>query len=194
MYAVKNCSKFYGFTMQRSIERAASRGEEKIFWMEFTHDKPAVIYGEHGIDFNREYCRQNKIGIAPVGTSGGTIVHQQGNLTFIFLSHKNTGCTFNKQLQETIADYLRTKGLNAQVTGNDIILDGNKKVSGAGKMKRKNMWAHGLFIAMNSAENLVKNICYKPMKKIPAGLSDYGVNKEAILNAALNFCNQYEGD
>lgn len=43
---------------------------------------------------------------------------------------------------------------------------------------------------MNTNLDHIKAICRKPMKKVPKGLSDYGITTEEVEQMFLEFCKQ----
>ena len=52
----------------------------------------------------------------------------------------------------------------------------------------------GGIISMNVNLDHIKAICRKPMKKVPKGLSDYGITSEEVEEMFLDFCEADEAN
>ena len=84
-------------------------------------------------------------------------------------------------------DWLKSKGLNAEFKDNDILVDGYK-VCGMAITRYGRIDYTAGFIDINTNVDHIKAICRKPMKKVPKGLSEYGITTEEIEKMFLDFC------
>ena len=77
-----------------------------------------------------------------------------------------------------------SKGINASVKGNDIVVDDKYKVCGVSASHSfLGMNFYVMFVAINSNKDLIEKICLKPMYKIPTGLSQYSIEADDIIQA-----------
>lgn len=88
------------------------------------------------------------------------------------------------KLLDDLCNYFIEKGLKATRSRNDILIDGYKVASGCGyNLEPDYKWSYeGAQISINQDINAIKNICLKPMIKIPKALSDYNITLDELLN------------
>lgn len=122
---------------------------------------------------------------------GGTIVVEEGDIDIVYIGDffKNT---FAFDFTNYFVKWLQNKGLNAIKDNNDILID-NYKVYG---MSNQGFFFGGqkadfIHIGINTNLENIKEICTKPMIKIPKGLSEYGITTEEVEQVLLDFCNNY---
>lgn len=113
--------------------------------------------------------------------AGGAIIGFDDGVTLICLSNQKP----NIRWPYTLAEYLKTRGLNAQYDGglhNDVTVDGYK-VAGFGivPIPGTDYLYHGIHVSINADAEEINRICKKPMKKVPKGLSEYGITREDII-------------
>ena len=88
----------------------------------------AVIIGrnQNAIqEMDLDYIRENQITVIRRLTGGGAVFHDLGNVNFTFIQNHSAG-SFNDYARFTapICGYLRTLGLDAQLSGrNDLLVD-----------------------------------------------------------------------
>lgn len=87
----------------------------------------------------------------------------------------------------SLVEWLRGKGLNATIDGNDILVDGFK-VCGTCITRYGRIDYTGAFIGIHTNLDHIKAICRKPMKKVPKGLSEYGITTEEVEQWWIEFC------
>lgn len=146
----------------------------------------SVQYGDD-MDIDMDYCREHGIHCRYEKRPGGSLVLFPGNIIFLDISPVESPRRFVEFAQEFIM-YLRGKGVNASMDGNDIMANG-KKVVGAISTSLPTPyegWVYfGASISINSDAELIDKICTKHMEKVPGALSDYGITTEEIMNFLL---------
>ena len=119
--------------------------------------------------------------------NGGTLVLNQGDfVTGHFGEPEND---WHDRFMTHLVDWLKAKGLNAELVGNDVLVDGYK-VSAYCVTRYGRIDYTGVFIGINTHLDDIKAICRKPMKKVPKGLSEYGITSEEVEKMFLEFCEQ----
>lgn len=113
--------------------------------------------------------------------AGGPIIGFDDGVTLICLSNQKPHIDWPVKL----AAYLKEKGLNAEYDGgkhNDVTVDGFK-VAGFGivPIPDTDYLYHGIHVSINADADEINRICKKPMKKVPKGLSEYGITREEII-------------
>ena len=145
-------------------------------------DKTYVLSNDS--EFNKDYCIGNDIEILKTGHRGGTIVSSKDDMYFVVIRPYNHN--FVSRLYEAFIGLLKGKGLNASYDGNDLLIDNKYKVTAASKVKQRATYsAVGFFF--NVDIDMIKNICTKPMEKIPRGLDYYGIDKEEVIQFVTDF-------
>lgn len=117
--------------------------------------------------------------------NGGTILTEAGDFE---IGHwyvpENGWC---QRFAEYFVDWLKAKGLNAVYTDNDVLID-DCKVCGTCVTRYGRIDYTGIHIGINTNLDHIKAICRKPMKKVPKGLSEYGITTEEVEQMFLEFC------
>ena len=157
-------------------------------------EKPTVGYCND--DFNKEYCDLNNIPYYNHHGDGGTIVMSEGSIAlgFIYNNRKYKRWMLSYLLAD-LAKHLKTLGLAVTRDRNDILIDGYKVASGCAiNLKPDFKWTYEIIqISINQDIEAIKNICKKPMVKIPKGLSEYGITTETIVNWCSNWLSVHLG-
>ena len=132
-------------------------------------------------------CKDLGYEIIELYHNGGTLVLNPGD---VLIGHFG-GCEneWYDRLMSYLSDWLKFKGLNAVREGNDILVDGYK-VSAYCVTCYGRIDYTGVFIGINTNLDHIKQICRKPMKKVPKGLSEYGITTEEVEEMFLNFCKE----
>lgn len=147
-------------------------------------ENPVVgVYRKSQVD--EEIC--NTLGYEVVETynNGSTVVHSKGDILFGHFCPINNG--WYDRFIEHFVNWLKTKGLNAEYTDNDIVVDGYK-VCGMCITRYGRIDYTAGFIGVNTNLDHIKTICKKPMQKVPKGLSEYGITTEEVERWFLDFC------
>lgn len=135
-------------------------------------------------DYNKEYCKQRAIPCHNLQRGGGTIVYSKGNVSVGFIYNNRKYKRFMLvEMINNLKDYFVSKGLNAEVNHNDILIDGYKVASCWGHNYGDGyQWTYELVqISINQDLDVIKNVCQKPMVKVPKGLGEYGITTDEIV-------------
>lgn len=169
----------------KEVERHIRGGIHKIGYVVI--ERPvAIVHRKYQVD--EDTCKALGYEIVESYNNGGTILANQGDIIFSHLDAPE-----NKWLNR-FADYflnwLKAKGLNAVYEDNDILIDGYK-VCGLCITRYGRIDFSSAILAVNTNLDHIKAICKKPMKKVPKGLSEYGITTAEVEQMFLDFC---EGD
>ena len=150
-------------------------------------DSPvAIVHRTYQVD--EEVCKALGYDIVESYNNAGTIVSNAGDVLIGHFYHPENG--WYDRFIAYFLDWLKAKGLNAVYESNDILVD-NHKVCGMCITRYGRIDYTGGIISVNCNLEHIKQICRKPMKKVPKGLSEYGITTEEIEQMFLDFC---EGD
>lgn len=135
---------------------------------------------------NLEYCEGHQINLLQIPNEGGVIVLSEGDFEIgIF---KYNGWDIHTDLIEFFQRELSKTIQNIIVLDNDLIVDDIYKVAGLSSRHLGNNYVYtAMHISVNVDLDLINNICTKEMKKIPKGLSDYGITTDYIKELYLQF-------
>ena len=157
--------------------------DKKEYAVIIVQDQTEISHGWEN-DCNFEYCKANNIPYHDYKRGGGTIVLTKGNISlgFIYNNRKYKRFMFEALLTD-LKDYFVSKGLNAEINHNDILIDGYKVASSyAHNYGEGYQWTYdSAQISINQDLEVIKNVCLKPMVKVPKGLGEYGVTTEEII-------------
>lgn len=149
-------------------------------------DSPVVgVYRKSQAD--EEVC--NALGYEVVETynNASTVVHGKGDILFGHFCPIENG--WYSRFINYFVNWLKSKGLNAEYTDNDILVDGYK-VCGMAITRYGRIDYTAGFIGINTNLDHIKKICKKPMNKVPKGLSDYGIITAEVEQMFLAFCEE----
>lgn len=134
--------------------------------------------------FNEELFEKYNLPSINAKFSGGAIVVFEGDVN---VSQTKKGFSnFGRIFLQSANTYLKSKGLDSEVLGNDLIVhEGNilyKVGSFASCWVNNNEMLYTVIHLSNKVDlGLIKEICNKPMEKIPKGLTDYGITASEVL-------------
>lgn len=146
----------------------------------------AFVHKERQVD--RETCESMGYEICEAYYNGGTILGNNGDMAFAHFGEIGNG--WYDRFISYFLNWLKAKGLNAVYEDNDILVDGYKACGMCVTRYGRIDYTAG-FIGINTNLEHIKAICKKPMKKVPKGLSEYGITTEEIEQMFIDFC---EGD
>ena len=152
-------------------------------------DRVYVFSGIHS-KLDNEFCARQNLIVIPTPNDGGTIVTGKGDIDIGFFS-KDVHNTFNDEFAKCLIDYLVARGLDASLAKNDIVIDTIYKVGSHSRVQYGPILYSAFHISINVDLELIKAVCMKPMKKIPKGLSDYGITSEEMEQLFLKFADNY---
>lgn len=143
----------------------------------------AIVHRKTQVD--EEICQNLGYEIVESYNNAGTIVSNEGDVLIGHFYYPENG--WYDRFIAYIIEWLKDKGLNAEYVSNDILVDGYK-VCGMCITRYGRIDYTGGIISMNVNLDHIKQICRKPMKKVPKGLSDYGITTEEVEQMFLDFC------
>lgn len=147
-------------------------------------ETPVVfVHRENQVD--KESCKAMGYDVYEAYYNGGTIIGNKGDMAFAHFGAIDNGW-YNRFIDHFVK-WLKSKGLNAEFVSNDITVDGYK-VCGMCITRYGRIDYTAGFIGINTNLDDIKAICKKPMKKVPKGLSEYGITTEEVEEMFLNFC------
>lgn len=147
-------------------------------------DSPvAIVHRESQVD--ADACRELGYEIVESYNNAGTIISNAGDVLIGHFDRPENG--WYDRFVAYFIDWLRAKGLNAEYVSNDILVDGFK-VCGMCVTRYGRIDYTGGIISVNVNLEHIKALCWKPMKKVPKGLRDYGITTEEVEEMFLRFC------
>lgn len=135
-----------------------------------TTTAPQVYIGVNCIDADRQYCEDNKLLVYPCPGKSAFVTSEFDLQICLTYQRHDLG----KFLLDKLNLTLRELGLDCDISGNDILVAGNKIVGSA-------VWNMGLVsyygygITFYPDYKLIDAICHKPRAKKPRGISE--INK-----------------
>ena len=114
----------------------------------FYINKPSIIIGKNQNtleEINEPYIRQKGIKVVRRLSGGGAVYHDEGNLNFSFITADDGNSFHNfKKFTQPIVNALREMGIEAELSGRNDILVGDRKISGNAQFSQKGrMFSHG---------------------------------------------------
>ncbi len=153
------------------------------------HEKPLVFKSKNN-DINEEYCLLHQINVCNSFNMGGTIVANTCDIDLAIF--KKDGWNEGKHLLRLLLKELKPSIPNIEIKGNDLIIDGLFKIASYASINVGNNYIYtAVHISQNPNIELIKNICLKPMNKIPKGLSEYGLSTGEVLDIVLKIANEF---
>ena len=143
----------------------------------------AIVHRESQVD--KALCESLGYEIVESYNNAGTIISNEGDVLIGHFAEPGSG--WYDRFSAHFLGWLKAKGLNAEFVSNDIVVDGYK-VCGMCITRYGRIDYTGGIISMNVNLDHIKAICRKPMKKVPKGLSEYGITTEEVEQMFLEFC------
>lgn len=148
------------------LQKAIAEGKETVF---IVH--PEKLMAWVGSDpINEDYCKENDIPTFLVGYGGGTIVTGIEDVAIGLLTKRDSA---RKLLAEVLYGFIKEDIPRAEMTSNDIVIDGYK-VFGIGYKTFGDLHLSTYQVTVKAYPEAVRNICLKEMKKEPKGLCEFG--------------------
>lgn len=167
------------------VENCIKNGLHGVLYC--TVERPiAFVYKEKQVDAST--CRSMGYEVCEVFYNGGTILGNEGD--FVFAHTGKVGNNWCEAFVQTLMLWLQAKGLNVSRDRNDVLVDGHK-VCGMCVTRYGCIDYTCGFVSINNNLEHIKEICRKPMVKIPTGLGEYGITTEAVEKMFLAFCEIY---
>lgn len=180
--------KFIKTTQENATEEMRNILDNKIKGLALINyaTAPMVEKPAHGF-LDEQLCNDMGYTIVDFRHTGGVIVSEAGDIQFAHFGDANNG--FREKFANGMVEWLIKKGLEAEYTGNDILVYG-KKVCGIGvTCYFNNNFEHtGIHVSINVNLENIKKICMKPMEKVPAGLGQYGITAQDVCDFFMDLC------
>ena len=135
----------------------------------FYINQPSIIIGKNQNtieEINQEYVDENDIIVVRRLSGGGAVYHDLGNLNYSFIT-KDDGESFHnyKKFTEPVVEALRELGVNAELSGRNDLVVGERKISGNAQFATKGrMFSHGTLMLSSEIENVVSALRVKEDK------------------------------
>lgn len=166
------------------IEKNIVDGIHTVFYVP-VKTPVAFVHREKQVD--KDDCAAMGYEVYEAFYNGGTIICNDGDMAFAHFQHHDNG--WMERLADAFIKWLGEQGLNAEFADNDILVDGFK-VCGLCVTRYGCIDYTAGFIGINTNLDHIKAICRKPMKKVPKGLSAYGITSEEVERWFIQFCEQ----
>ena len=153
------------------------RQEEDCFIA--TIDETVLHYGEDG-GFDIEKAISMNIPLFDLQKKGGAMITSPGDIVYCFFLKKDIP-TLNNDLRAFLSEKISKKGAKTLLIKNDLLID-DKKCFGFMQNTIGKMHFIGGHISINCNLDLIKQICTKPMEKVPGGLAEYGITTEEVVS------------
>jgi len=94
-------------------------------------------------EINRDFVEEHKIKVVRRMTGGGAVYHDLGNLNYSFITDKGENAADHmKRFTDPVVDALKGLGMDAEASGRNDILIGERKVSGTAQHIYKDRILH----------------------------------------------------
>ena len=143
----------------------------------------AIVHKAYQVD--AEICEKLGYEVVESYNNGGTILASEGDIIMSHLDAPENG--WINRFAAHFVGWLKNKGLNAEYVDNDVLVDGFK-VCGTCVTRYGRIDFSSAIMTLNVNLDHIKAICKKPMRKVPKGLSDYGITSEDVEQMFLAFC------
>lgn len=131
--------------------------------------------------YNEEAIKKHNLPYINTKHEGSCIVTFAGNIQ-VGHFRKTNDYSFGDRVAYAVIDYLKQKGLSASLENNDVLIDNKWKVFSYSSRVYGEILSTWLNCTINCDLDLIREICTKPMVKVPRALSDYGITTEEMLS------------
>lgn len=150
--------------------------ETDNFTVLVTSNKTYCLQGTYS-KLNESFCLNNDIEILRTRHFGGTIINFKEDICVgNFQKCQND---FGKDFMDKLTCFIQQKGLNCEMVDNDLLVNGFKCASYMTTNIDGCLYT-AIHISIGMDLDLIKNICIKPMKKVPKGLIECGITRGEI--------------
>jgi lipoate-protein ligase A len=165
----------------------------------FYINRPSVIIGRHQNtmeEINYEYIRKNGVIVVRRISGGGAVYHDPGNLNFSFItSYDRSKFNNYEKFNRPIIEALKSLGVQAELTGRNDIVVGERKISGNAQFTSKDrMFSHGTLLFDSDLEKVVQALKVKAGKIESKGIKSVRsrvANISGFLNHGMDI-NQFK--
>lgn len=153
-------------------------------------EAPCAVVGTNG-HADIEKAIELGIKVVQINHEGGCIVTNTGDVDVGIFTKGYYGHQIRDTIINKLVTLLSADGINATIMSNDLIVK-DRKVLGFGSRMYGEILYTAIHISLNTDLELVRQICTKPMEKIPGSLSEYGVTTEDVVNILMETVKMYE--
>ena len=146
-----------------------------------------IVYKPNQVDVDK--CKDLGYELFELRSNSGTIVSNAGDIGIGHLG--DIGNDWCDCFLNYFVKWLQDRGLDAKTEKNDVLVDGYKVCGTCVNRYGRIDYSCGL-IGINTKLEDIKQICTKPMVKVPKGLSEFGITTEDIEQMFLDFCAQQD--
>lgn len=168
----------YEYNIEQEIYNYIKNQREGILYF-IPYSNVAFVGRSHKID--KTLASENDIRVLELQNEGGIIIQKPFSLAIGHFSKKLDN-TFNKDFAKHIIDFLKVKGITAKIESNDILVEDIYKVGSFSSRRYGNIIFSAFQLPYEVDLDLIKQLCDKPMSKIPKGLKELGVSDYEILS------------
>lgn len=127
---------------------------------------------------DRDKARELGIPVWEARHLGGSIVCFPGDLSLCMTSWGTND--FGEKLFQMMVDLLKARGVEVTTSNNDVLAEGKKVMSWARAAVLEGWVQTVAHFSVNVDLDLIRQICTKPMEKVPGALSDYGFTADEL--------------
>lgn len=155
------------------IAEKIAEGKEGLYFIKHHTNNLYVYRGNTEIDLN--HCKLNNMTVYELEYGGGPLIGSNIDLSFGFI-YPGENPDASMIALFALADIFKKYGLNAIVSGNDILIDGKKVVGSFIKVdKDKTIWCAQ--ISFRDYSNHIKALCTKPKLKKPGYIKEHQLSR-----------------
>lgn len=142
------------------------------------NEEPCVWTGEFNT-LNLEECKNRGLYVGKGKYLGGSIVNMPGDLSICITTWGDSDLA--PYIVDRATEWLAERGINITRDGNDVLADGKKVISWARATTLHGWCQSVVHFSVGAMDlDLVREICTKPMVKVPGALSYYGITADMI--------------
>ena len=165
-------------------KRYIQGGPHKIAYV-VVESPVVIVHRKSQVDETK--CAEMGYEVVESYNNAGTIVSNAGDVLIGHFAEPENG--WYDRFVDHFLLWLKGRGLNATFESNDILVDGYK-VCGMCITQYGRISYTGGIIAINTNLDHIRQICRKPMMKVPKGLSEYGITTAEVEQMFLDFCRE----
>lgn len=153
-------------------------------------EAPCAVVGTNG-HADIEKAAELGIKVIRINHEGGCIVTNTGDVDVGIFTKGYYGHQIRDTIISKLVTLLSADGIEAAIMGNDLIVEGHKVLGFGSRMYGEILYT-AMHISINTNLELIRQICTKPMEKIPGSLSEYGITAEDVVNILMETIKMYE--
>lgn len=153
----------------------------------------AIIVGKNQntmAEINYPYVKENKITVCRRLTGGGAVFHDKGNLNYTVISNNADKLGDYSYFSKDLTDFLKTLGLDAEMSGRNDVLISGKKICGNAQTTYKDLVLHhGCILFSADLSSLAGALAVDPEKIADKGIKSVKsrvVNIQSLLKEKMN--------